>query len=39
LTEKVSTGMLGKKGEFLVTNRLLKDYEVFFPYQRKYHKS
>jgi len=32
LEEKISTGLLGKKGELLVTNRLLKDYEVFFPY-------
>jgi len=30
--DRVSTGLLGKKGELLVTNRLLKDYEVFFPY-------
>ena len=32
MEEKISTGLLGKKGELLVTKRLLKDYEFFFPY-------
>lgn len=32
MTERMPTGLLGKKGELLVTNRLLRDYEVFFPY-------
>ena len=32
LTDKISPNLLGRKGELLVTNRLLKDYEVFFPY-------
>ncbi len=29
---KIKPSLLGKKGELLITNRLLKDYEVFFPY-------